>query len=78
MCRCTCTCVCIGALLSGFLGSMIFGGQLKGFFDIATSLLTVVGVILVPLIFGLRTHGWHSIAALSSQTVEVFTTIDVL
>ena len=78
MCRCTCTCVCIGALLSGFLGSMIFGGQLKGFFDIATSLLTVVGVILVPLIFGLRTHGWHSIAALSSQTVEGSAPNDVL
>jgi hypothetical protein len=50
----------------------------RGFFDTATSLLTVVGVILVLLIDGLRTHGLHSIAALSSQTVEVFATIDVL
>jgi uncharacterized membrane protein YeaQ/YmgE (transglycosylase-associated protein family) len=47
----------VGALLGGFLGSVIFGVTLEGFFDITTWLLAIGGAILVLLIYGLATRG---------------------
>lgn len=47
----------VGALLGGFLGSMLFGVGLEGFFDITTWLLAIGGAIVVLLIFGLVTRG---------------------
>jgi uncharacterized membrane protein YeaQ/YmgE (transglycosylase-associated protein family) len=47
----------VGALLGGFLGSVIFGVGLEGFFDITTWLLAIGGAILVLLIYGLATRG---------------------
>jgi uncharacterized membrane protein YeaQ/YmgE (transglycosylase-associated protein family) len=47
----------VGALLGGFLGSVIFGVSLQGFFDITTWLLAIGGAILVLLIYGLATRG---------------------
>lgn len=47
----------VGALLGGFLGSMLFGVGLEGFFDITTWLLAIGGAIVVLLIFGLVKRG---------------------
>ena len=47
----------VGALLGGFLGSVIFGVPVQGFFDITTWLLAIGGAILVLLIYGLVTRG---------------------
>ena len=47
----------VGALLGGFLGSVIFGVGLGGFFDISTWLLAIGGAIIVLLIYGLVTRG---------------------
>lgn len=47
----------VGALLGGFLGGLIFGVDLGGFFDIRTWLLAIGGAILVLLIYGLVTRG---------------------
>ena len=46
----------VGALLGGFLGSVIFGVGLGGFFDISTWLLAIGGAIIVLLIYGLVTR----------------------
>lgn len=43
----------VGALLGGWLGSMIFGVGLEAFFDISTWLLAIGGAIIVLLIYGL-------------------------
>jgi len=47
----------VGALLGGFLGSVIFDVKLEGFFDITTWLLAIGGSIVVLLIYGLVTRG---------------------
>jgi uncharacterized membrane protein YeaQ/YmgE (transglycosylase-associated protein family) len=47
----------VGALLGGFLGSVIFGVGLEGFFDLSTWLLAIGGAIVVLLIYGLITRG---------------------
>ncbi|GAA1730830.1 GlsB/YeaQ/YmgE family stress response membrane protein [Microbacterium paludicola] len=45
----------VGALLGGWLGGLIFGANLEGFFDITTWLLAIGGAIIVLLIWGLIT-----------------------
>lgn len=45
----------IGAVLGGFLGSLIFNVSLGGFFDIKTWLLAIVGALLVLFIWGVVT-----------------------
>lgn len=47
----------VGALLGGFLGSVIFGVGIGGFFDLSTWLLAIGGAIVVLLIYGLVTRG---------------------
>ena len=47
----------VGALLGGFLGSVIFDVKLEGFFDITTWLLAIGGAIVVLLLYGLFTRG---------------------
>jgi uncharacterized membrane protein YeaQ/YmgE (transglycosylase-associated protein family) len=47
----------VGALLGGFLGSLIFNVGLGGFFDLSTWLLAIGGAIVVLLIYGLVTRG---------------------
>lgn len=42
----------LGALLGGFLGSVIFNTGLGGFFEIRTWLLALGGSLLVLLIYG--------------------------
>lgn len=42
----------IGAFLGGWLGSIIFGVNLGGFFSISTWLLAIVGSIIVLLVYG--------------------------
>lgn len=43
----------VGALLGGFLGSVLFGANLQDFFSIQTWLLAIGGSIVVLLIYGL-------------------------
>ncbi|HYI51140.1 MAG TPA: GlsB/YeaQ/YmgE family stress response membrane protein [Microbacterium sp.] len=43
----------VGALLGGFLGSVLFGASLQEFFSIQTWLLAIGGSIIVLLIYGL-------------------------
>lgn len=47
----------VGALLGGYLGSVLFNVGLQGFFDITTWLLAIGGAIIVLLIYGLVTRG---------------------
>lgn len=47
----------VGALLGGFLGSVLFGVGLEDFWSIQTWLLAIVGAIIVLLIYGLVTRG---------------------
>jgi uncharacterized membrane protein YeaQ/YmgE (transglycosylase-associated protein family) len=42
----------IGAILGGWLGSLIFGVSLEGFFDLTTWLLAIGGSLIVLLIYG--------------------------
>ena len=42
----------VGALLGGWIGSLIFGGGLGEFFDLRTWLLSILGAIIVLLIYG--------------------------
>ncbi|RWZ50910.1 GlsB/YeaQ/YmgE family stress response membrane protein [Labedella phragmitis] len=42
----------VGALLGGFIGSLLFGRGLEEFFDIGTWLLAIGGAIIVLLIYG--------------------------
>lgn len=46
----------IGALLGGFLGSVIFGVDLNEFFSISTWLLAIGGSVIVLLIYGAVTR----------------------
>lgn len=43
----------VGALLGGWLGGLIFGVDLGGFFSIQSWLLAIGGAIIVLLIWGL-------------------------
>ncbi|WP_306233946.1 GlsB/YeaQ/YmgE family stress response membrane protein [Agrococcus beijingensis] len=45
----------VGALLGGFIGSVLFNTGIEGFFDISTWLLAIGGAIIVLLIYGLLT-----------------------
>jgi uncharacterized membrane protein YeaQ/YmgE (transglycosylase-associated protein family) len=42
----------VGAILGGWIGSLIFGGGLGNFFDLRTWLLSILGAIVVLLIYG--------------------------
>ena len=43
----------VGALLGGFLGSVLFNAPLEDFFSIQTWLLAIDGSIIVLLVYGL-------------------------
>lgn len=43
----------LGAMLGGWIGSMLFGKGVEGFFDLGSWLLAIGGSILVLLIYGL-------------------------
>ncbi|MEI5583906.1 MULTISPECIES: GlsB/YeaQ/YmgE family stress response membrane protein [unclassified Agromyces] len=43
----------VGALLGGWLGSVLFGVGLEEFWDLSTWLLAIGGAIVVLLIYGL-------------------------
>lgn len=43
----------VGALLGGWIGSLIFGVGLEEFWDLSTWLLAIGGAIVVLLIYGL-------------------------
>lgn len=45
----------VGALLGGWLGSLLFNAPLEDFFSIQTWLVAIVGSIVVLLIYGLLT-----------------------
>lgn len=47
----------VGALLGGFLGTVLFNAPLQDFFSIQTWLLAIGGAILVLLIYGLVSRG---------------------
>jgi uncharacterized membrane protein YeaQ/YmgE (transglycosylase-associated protein family) len=47
----------VGALLGGFLGSVLFGVGLEDFWSLQTWLLAIAGAIVVLLIYGLVTRG---------------------
>ena len=47
----------VGALLGGFLGSVLFNVNINEFWSISTWLLAIGGAILVLLIYGLVTRG---------------------
>ena len=42
----------VGAILGGWIGSLIFGGGLGDFFDLRTWLLAILGAVIVLLIYG--------------------------
>ena len=42
----------VGAILGGWIGSLIFGGGLGDFFDLRTWLLSILGAVIVLGIFG--------------------------
>ena len=42
----------VGAILGGWIGSLIFGGGLGDFFDIRTWLLAILGSVIVLVIYG--------------------------
>lgn len=42
----------VGAILGGWIGSLIFGGGLGEFFDLRTWLLAILGAVIVLLIYG--------------------------
>jgi uncharacterized membrane protein YeaQ/YmgE (transglycosylase-associated protein family) len=46
----------VGAILGGWIGSLIFGGGLGEFFDLRTWLLSILGAVIVLLIFGAVTR----------------------
>jgi uncharacterized membrane protein YeaQ/YmgE (transglycosylase-associated protein family) len=47
----------VGALLGGFLGSVLFDAPLEDFFSIQTWLLAIGGSLIVLLIYGFITKG---------------------
>lgn len=42
----------VGAFLGGWIGSLIFGGGLADFFNLRTWLLSILGAVIVLLIYG--------------------------
>jgi len=46
----------VGAILGGWIGSLIFGGGLGEFFDLRTWVLSILGAIIVLLIYGAVTR----------------------
>ncbi|MBG6238847.1 putative membrane protein YeaQ/YmgE (transglycosylase-associated protein family) [Mycetocola sp. CAN_C7] len=46
----------VGALLGGWLGSLLFGVDLQEFWSIQTWLVAIVGSIIVLLLYGLFTR----------------------
>ncbi|MGO4692389.1 GlsB/YeaQ/YmgE family stress response membrane protein [Glaciibacter sp. 2TAF33] len=46
----------VGALLGGWLASLLFNIDMGGFFDIRSWLIAIVGSIIVLLIYGLITR----------------------
>jgi uncharacterized membrane protein YeaQ/YmgE (transglycosylase-associated protein family) len=46
----------VGALLGGFIGSLLFDRGLEEFFDLGTWLLAIGGAIIVLLIYGAVTN----------------------
>jgi len=46
----------VGAILGGWIGSLIFGGGLGDFFDLRTWLLSILGAVIVLLIYGAVTR----------------------
>jgi uncharacterized membrane protein YeaQ/YmgE (transglycosylase-associated protein family) len=42
----------VGAILGGWIGSLIFGGGLGDFFDLRSWLLSILGAVIVLLIYG--------------------------
>ncbi|HSN35518.1 MAG TPA: GlsB/YeaQ/YmgE family stress response membrane protein [Arthrobacter sp.] len=42
----------VGAFLGGWIGSLIFGGGLGNFFDLRTWLLSILGAVIVLVIYG--------------------------
>jgi uncharacterized membrane protein YeaQ/YmgE (transglycosylase-associated protein family) len=46
----------VGAILGGWIGSLIFGGGLGDFFDLRTWLLSILGAVIVLLIYGAATR----------------------
>ncbi len=42
----------VGAILGGWIGSLIFAGGLGDFFDLRTWLLAILGAVIVLLIYG--------------------------
>ena len=53
----------VGALLGGWIGSLLFGVGLEEFWDLGTWLLAIGGAIIVLLIYGLITRGSRDRAA---------------
>jgi uncharacterized membrane protein YeaQ/YmgE (transglycosylase-associated protein family) len=47
----------VGALVGGFLGSVLFNVDITSFWSLSTWLLAIGGSIIVLLIFGLVTRG---------------------
>ncbi len=47
----------VGALLGGFLGSVLFNVNIQDFWSLTTWLLAIGGSIIVLLIYGLVTRG---------------------
>ena len=46
----------VGAILGGWIGSLIFGGGLADFFDLRTWLLAILGAVIVLAIFAAVTR----------------------
>ncbi|WP_104174507.1 GlsB/YeaQ/YmgE family stress response membrane protein [Arthrobacter sp. Y81] len=46
----------VGAILGGWIGSLVFGGGLAEFFDLRTWLLAILGAVIVLGIFGAVTR----------------------
>ena len=53
----------VGALLGGWIGSLIFGVGLEEFWDLGKWLLAIGGAIIVLLIWGLITRGSRNTTA---------------
>lgn len=53
----------VGALLGGWIGSLLFGVGLEEFWDLGTWLLAIGGALIVLLIYGLITRGSRDRAA---------------
>jgi uncharacterized membrane protein YeaQ/YmgE (transglycosylase-associated protein family) len=50
----------VGALLGGWLGSLLFDAPLEDFFSLQTWILAIVGSIIVLLIWGAVTRRRHA------------------